>query len=47
MDAELSQFADDLLQSVREMNENVRARETKVAVNQILEEMRISKWLDI
>ena len=31
------QFADDLLQSVREMNDNVRARETKVAISQVLE----------
>ena len=37
MDAELLQFADDLLQSVREMNGNVRARETKVAISQVLE----------
>jgi hypothetical protein len=33
MDAELLKFADDLLQSVREMNGNVRVRETKVAIS--------------
>jgi putative transcriptional regulator len=37
LDAELARFADDLLQSVREMNSNVRARETKVALSQVLE----------
>ena len=37
MDAESLQFADDLLQSIREMNDNVCSRETKVAVSQVLE----------
>lgn len=36
MDAEMTQFAADLLQSVREMKANVRASETKVNVSQVL-----------
>jgi putative transcriptional regulator len=37
MDAEMSQFAADLLQSVREMKADVRARETKVNVSDVIE----------
>lgn len=37
MDAEMSQFAADLLQSVREMNADVRARETKVNISDVIE----------
>ncbi len=36
MDAEMTQFAADLLQSVREMKANVRASETNVPVSQVL-----------
>ena len=37
MDAEMSQFAADLLQSVREMKADVRARETKVNISDVIE----------
>ncbi len=37
MDAEMSQFAADLLQSVREMKADVRARETKVNISNVIE----------
>lgn len=37
MDAEMSQFAADLLQSVREMKADVRARETKVSISEVIE----------
>ncbi len=37
MDAEMSQFTADLLQSVREMKADVRARETKVQISDIIE----------
>ena len=37
MDAEMSQFAADLLQSVREMKADVRARETKVNIGDVIE----------
>lgn len=37
MDAEMSQFAADLLQSVREMKSDVRARETKVSISEVIE----------
>ena len=38
MDAEMSQFAADLLQSVREMKADVRARETKVNISDVIEQ---------
>ncbi|MBC7752122.1 MAG: helix-turn-helix domain-containing protein [Candidatus Saccharibacteria bacterium] len=37
MDAEMSKFTADLLQSVREMNADVRARETKVNISDVIE----------
>ena len=37
MDAEMSQFAADLLQSVREMKADIRARETKVNISDVIE----------
>lgn len=37
MDAEMSEFTADLLQSVREMNADVRARETKVNICDVIE----------
>ena len=36
MDTEMSKFTADLLQSVREMNADVRARETKVQVSDVV-----------
>lgn len=37
MDAEMSKFTADLLQSVREMKADVRARETKVNISDVIE----------
>jgi putative transcriptional regulator len=37
MDAEMSKFAEDLLQSVREMKADIRARETKVNISDVIE----------
>ena len=37
MDAEMSKFTTDLLQSVREMKADVRARETKVNISEVIE----------
>jgi putative transcriptional regulator len=37
MDAEMSKFAEDLLQSVREMKADIRARETKVNISDVVE----------
>jgi putative transcriptional regulator len=37
MDTEMSQFAADLLQSVREMKADVRARETTVNISDVIE----------
>jgi putative transcriptional regulator len=37
MDAEMSKFTTDLLQSVREMKADVRARETKVNISDVIE----------
>ena len=36
MDKETEQFCEDLLQSVREMKSNRRAKETEVSVSQVL-----------
>ncbi len=37
MDAEMSKFSADLLQSVREMKANVRAREMKLNISDVIE----------
>ncbi|PTQ86692.1 helix-turn-helix domain-containing protein [Agitococcus lubricus] len=37
MDAEMTKFTEDLLQSVREMKADIRARETKVNISDVIE----------